>query len=158
LIKSRNLIHEEAKTLRKGLRPWAGQPAGSATADAQGERSAKLAASCRAQQATAQQTPMTDKPKTGGAPEVDLDEVRKLVEALEQDLEKVKGGSRDVQVLRDEVETLKNVLDSPVRRHHWVRDGLHGIRDGFENAVDTAIAEGMSASRYVAEIGRILGM
>jgi hypothetical protein len=101
---------------------------------------------------------MTDKPKTGGAPEVDLDEVRKLVEALEQDLEKVKGGSRDVQVLRDEVETLKNVLDSPVRRHHWVRDGLHGIRDGFENAVDTAIAEGMSASRYVAEIGRILGM
>jgi len=39
-----------------------------------------------------------------------------------------------------------------------VRDGLHGMRDGFENAVDTAIAEGMSASRYVAEIGRILGM
>lgn len=101
---------------------------------------------------------MTGKPKTGGAPDIDLGEVAKLIEALEQDLEKVQSGSRDVQVLRDEVETLKNVLNSPVRRHHWVRDGLHGIREGFESAVDTAIAEGVSVSRYVAEIGRILGL
>ncbi|HET9403301.1 MAG TPA: hypothetical protein VFO57_01825 [Burkholderiales bacterium] len=99
-----------------------------------------------------------DKPKTEDAPEIDLDEVRKLVEALERDLEKVQGGTRDVQVLRDEVATLRNVLDSPVRRHHWVRDGLHGIRDGFENVVDSAIAEGLRAGRYVAEIGRILGL
>jgi hypothetical protein len=35
---------------------------------------------------------------------------------------------------------------------------LHGIREGFENAVDSAVAEGMTVSRYVAEIGRILGM
>jgi len=101
---------------------------------------------------------MTDPPKSGDAPEIDLDEVRKLVESLERDLEKVQGGTRDVQVLRDEVETLKNVLNSPVRRHHWVRDGLHGIREGFENVVDSAIAEGLRASRYVAEIGRMLGM
>ena len=51
-------------------------------------------------------------------PEIDLHEVEKLVEALEQDLKKVQGGTRDIQVLRDEVETLKNVLNSPVRRHH----------------------------------------
>jgi hypothetical protein len=100
----------------------------------------------------------TEKPQTEGVPEIDLDEVRKLVEALERDLEKVQGGARDVQVLRDEVATLKNVLDSPVRRHHWVRDGLHGIRDGFENVVDSAIAEGLRAGRYIAEIGRILGL
>ncbi len=101
---------------------------------------------------------MTDKRKDGGAPEIDLAEVAKLLEALERDLEKVQSGSRDIQVLRDEVETLKNVLNSPVRRHHWVRDGLHGIREGFENVVDSAIAEGIRASRYVAEIGRILGL
>jgi hypothetical protein len=100
----------------------------------------------------------TEKPRAEGAPDIDLDEVRKLVEALEQDLEKVHGDARDVQVLRDEVETLKNVLNSPVRRHHWVRDGLHGIREGFENVVDSAIAEGLRASRYVSEIGRMLGM
>ena len=101
---------------------------------------------------------MTDRPKPEGAPEIDLDEVAKLLEALERDLEKVQSGSRDVQVLRDEVETLKNVLNSPVRRHHWVRDGLHGIREGIESAVDTAIAEAVSAGRYVTEIGRILGL
>jgi len=101
---------------------------------------------------------VTDQPKAGGAPEIDLVEVAKLLEALERDLEKVQSGSRDIQVLRDEVETLKNVLNSPVRRHHWVRDGLHGIREGIENVVDSAIAEGIRASRYVAEIGRILGL
>ena len=101
---------------------------------------------------------VTEKPKADGAPEIDLGEVAKLLEALEHDLKQVQGGSRDIQVLRDEVETLKNVLNSPVRRHHWVRDGLHGIREGFENVMDSAIAEGLRASRYVAEIGRILGM
>ena len=100
----------------------------------------------------------TGKQKAESAREIDLKEVAKLIEALEQDLKKVQGGSRDIQLLRDEVETLKNVLRSPVRRHHWVRDGLHGIREGFENVLDTAVAEGLKASRYIAEIGRILGM
>ncbi|MEB3159628.1 MAG: hypothetical protein VKK03_09235 [Synechococcus sp.] len=96
--------------------------------------------------------------KAESPPEIDLKEVEKLLEALEHDLKKVQVGTRDVQVLRDEVETLKNVLNSPVRRHHWVRDGLHAIRENFENVVDSAVAEGLRASRYIAEIGRMLGM
>jgi hypothetical protein len=90
--------------------------------------------------------------------EVNLEEAEKLVAALEQDLKKVSGDSRDIQRLRDEVETLKNVLGSPVRRPHWVREGLHSIREVIEDALDTAVAEGLKGSRYVAEIGRILGM
>lgn len=97
-------------------------------------------------------------PKDPNAREIDLDEVARLIEALERDLKNVPGESKDIQRLRDEVETLKNVLKSPVRRHHWVRDALHGIREGFDNALDSAVAEGMEVSRYVAEIGRILGM
>ena len=93
-----------------------------------------------------------------GVQEVDLEEAAKLIAALEHDLQKVSGDSLDIQRLRDEVETLRNVLNSPVRRHHWVRDGLHGIRDVFENALDTALAEGLKGGRYIAEIGRILGM
>src|SRR5687767_3281233 len=96
--------------------------------------------------------------KASGRPEVDLDEVGKLLEALERDLEKVPNDSTAVQRLKDEVQTLKNVLGSPVQRHHWVRDGLQGIREVFETALDTAVADGLKASRYVAEIGRILGM
>lgn len=98
------------------------------------------------------------KRKHEGTGEIDLDKVARLIEALERDLEKVQHGSADVQRLRDEVETLKNVLRSPVRRHHWVRDALHGIRDSIDDALDTAVAEGIEVSRYVAEIGRMLGM
>jgi len=90
--------------------------------------------------------------------EVDLEEVGKLLDALECDLEKVPSDSMAVQRLRDEVRTLRNVLDSPVRRHHWVRDGLQGIREVFETALDTAVADALKAGQYVAEIGRILGM
>lgn len=101
---------------------------------------------------------MSARPGPGDGPEIDLEEARRLIEALERDLEKVRGGARDVQVLRDEVRTLRNVLDSPVRRHHWVREGLHAVREGIDNTVDSAIAEAISAGRYVAEIGRILGL
>jgi cell division septum initiation protein DivIVA len=100
----------------------------------------------------------TSKPTDHSSREIDLDEVATLIEALERDLQKIQGDSRDVQRLRDEVETLKNLLSSPVRRHHWVRDALHGIRDGFDDALDAAKAGGVEVSRHLAEIGRILGM
>ncbi len=90
--------------------------------------------------------------------EIDFDEVARLIEKLEDDLRKVEGDSGDIQRLRDEVETLKNVLNSPVRRHHWVTEGLHGIREAVENALDTVVAQGLKGGQYIAEIGRILGM
>ena len=93
-----------------------------------------------------------------GSAEVDLEKVTKLVHALERDLASVRKGSRDVQLLRDEVETLKNVLNSPIRRHHWVREGLHAVREAVENGLETVAADGLKAGQYIAEIGRILGM
>lgn len=90
--------------------------------------------------------------------EIDLEKVARLIEALELDLARVRTGSEDMQRLRDEVETLKNVLNSPIRRHHWVRDGLHSVRVGLEEKLDSALAEGLKAGQYVAEIGRILGL
>ncbi len=100
----------------------------------------------------------TEKPEDASVRQIDLDEVARLVEALERDLNKVQGSSRDIQRLRDEIETLKNVLKSPVRRHHWVRDALHGIRERVDDALDAALAEGIEVGRYLAEIGRILGL
>ncbi len=100
----------------------------------------------------------TGKPEDASARQIDLDEVARLIEALERDLKKVQGSSRDIQHLKDEIETLKNVLKSPVRRHHWVRDALRGIRERIDDALDTALAEGIEVGRYVAEIGRILGL
>jgi cell division septum initiation protein DivIVA len=100
----------------------------------------------------------TGKPEETEGSRIDLDEVARLIEALERDLAKVQGSSRDIQRLKDEIETLKNVLKSPVRRHHWVRDGLHGIRERIDDALDAAVAEGIEAGRYLAEIARILGL
>jgi len=89
---------------------------------------------------------------------IDLEKVAQLIDALERDLAKVQSGSRDVQLLRDELETLKNVLNSPIRRAHWVREGLHGMRQAIENGLETVVADGLKAGQYIAEIGRILGM
>jgi hypothetical protein len=90
--------------------------------------------------------------------EIDLDEVARLVDALERDLARLPSGSPDVQRLRDEVETLKNVLNSPIRRHHWVSDGLHGVRVVLEEVIDAAVARGLKTGQYLSDIGRILGM
>jgi hypothetical protein len=90
--------------------------------------------------------------------DIDLEEVARLVDALERDLAQVRSGSQDVQRLRDEVETLKNVLSSPIRRHHWVSDGLHGVRTVLEEAMDVAVARGIKTGQYISEIGRILGL
>ena len=92
------------------------------------------------------------------AGEVDLDAVNKLVAALQCDVEKLRGDSPDIQRLKDELQTLGNVLDSPLRRPHWVRDGLHGIRDSMSRALDEVVVDGINGGQYLAEVGRILGM
>jgi hypothetical protein len=96
--------------------------------------------------------------ENGKAKEIDLAEAARLIDALERDLARVRGGSQDVQRLRDEVETLRNVLNSPVRRDSWVSDSLHAIRVQLDETVDEAVYEGMTISRYAAEIGRMLGL
>ena len=70
----------------------------------------------------------------------------------------MRSGSQDIQRLRDEVETLKQVLNAPIQKHHWIRDGLQSIHDALDKTMDTAIADGVKASQYISEIGRILGM
>ncbi len=96
--------------------------------------------------------------ENGKPKEIDLAQAAQLIDALERDLAKVRGGHADVQRLRDEVETLRNVLNSPVRRDSWISDSLHAIRVQLDETVDEAVYEGMTLSRYAAEVGRILGL
>lgn len=96
--------------------------------------------------------------KPEAAKHIDLEQAAKLIHELERDLAKVQGGTGDVQRLRDEVETLRNLLNSPVQRHHWVSDSLHDIRSLLDETVDEAIYEGTTISRYAADIARILGL
>ena len=90
--------------------------------------------------------------------EVDLAKVGRLVDELSRDLERIPAGTPDIERLRDEVRTLKSVLESPGHRHHSVKDGLHSIREGIDTALDAVVAQGVRGGQYIAEIGRILGM
>ena len=85
--------------------------------------------------------------------------MQKLILTLEADLARVRDGSADVQRLRDEVDMLKALLTTPSQpEQHAVRHALHGVRSTLDREWGTAKSEAFTASRYVAEIGRILGM
>jgi len=90
----------------------------------------------------------------GAGQGIDLQQVERLVAALEDDLAKVRSGSQDVQALRDEVDSLKRLLDAGGEPHEPVHDRLRSIHSLMDTLVDDAI----QGARYVAEIGRMLGM
>ena len=103
---------------------------------------------------------MTEQSKSPASGTVDLDEVAKLVAALEQDLAKVKAGSRDLQTLRDEVRALGVALeakDTPAD-HSQVGDSLKNIHGMIDNAVDVVIEDTLKAADYAGRIGRMLGL
>jgi len=92
--------------------------------------------------------------QTGGTQGIDLQQVERLIAALETDLDKVRSGSQDVQALRDEVDSLKQLLGSSEPHHEPVSAGLRRIHSLMDDLVEDAI----QGARYVAEIGRMLGM
>jgi hypothetical protein len=93
-------------------------------------------------------------PKPPGQQGVDLEEVSRLIAALERDLEKARAGDGDIDTLRREVAQLRAALDAPAPTHGDVHDGLYGIRTLLQKAEDEFFAD----ADYVARIGRMLGM
>lgn len=96
---------------------------------------------------------MTEPIEPSRQPDVDLAQVERLVAAIEADLAQVRSGSQNVEALRSEVDSLKRLLDTndhqaPV--HDRLRS-LHGL-------LDELVDEAIQGARYVAEIGRMLGM
>lgn len=91
---------------------------------------------------------------TKPSPQLDLDRIHRLIADLAAEVAKAPPDAPGMQDLRDEIQTLRNVLDSPKAKHHWIEDGLHAVRD----AAQAVRGEVMRESVYVAEIGRILGL
>ncbi len=85
---------------------------------------------------------------------VDLEEVAKLVAALERDLAKLKQGTGDVRALQEEVRALGVALEAPAPDDAHINDRLKTLH----GAVDTIAEDTFIAADYAAKIGRMLGM
>jgi hypothetical protein len=92
--------------------------------------------------------------KETGGKGVDLNEVSKLVQDLERDLEKVKQGAGDVDALRSEVQALGLALKSPRPDDQSIHRGLKNIHGVMDEVKEDAFI----AADYVTRIGRMLGM
>ncbi|MGH9907505.1 MAG: hypothetical protein ACRD8U_18195 [Pyrinomonadaceae bacterium] len=89
---------------------------------------------------------------------VDLRELTRLVEALENDLKKVREGSSDLDALRSEVEQLRTLLQSPGGVQRELHEELHGIRLLLHRLENELVGDAVTASDYITRIGRMLGM
>ncbi len=92
-----------------------------------------------------------------GAAGIDLDEVKRLVDALERDLGKVGEGSSGVETLRNEVDQLRSALGSEPP-HREVHSGLENVRNLLHRAGDELVDDAVKVGEYVTWIGRMLGM
>ena len=85
---------------------------------------------------------------------LDLTRVERLIGDLEAELARAGADEPGVQALREEVQTLRSMLDAPRARHHWIAEGLHAIGDATKAVRGEVVREGV----YVTEIARILGI
>ena len=92
-----------------------------------------------------------------GPANVNLEEVTRLVEALERDLDKVREGSSDVATLRSEVDQLRTALRSSEPVNQDVHSGLENVRKLLHRAGDEQLDDAEKVSEYVTRIGRMLG-
>lgn len=96
---------------------------------------------------------MNEPVEPAAQPSVDIAQVERLVAAIENDLAKMRSGSENVAALRSEVDALKRLLDENAQPAP-VQDRLRSLHGLLDELVDDAI----QGARYVAEIGRMLGM
>lgn len=89
---------------------------------------------------------------------INLDEVARLVETLERDLDRARHGTADVDLLRGEVEQLRAALSAPAPAPADVHRGLHGVRDRLRALGDELFDDAVKGGDYIARIGRLLGM
>jgi cell division septum initiation protein DivIVA len=89
---------------------------------------------------------------------VDLDEVARLVDALERDLERARTGAANVEILRREVDELRRVLDASAQGSSGLQDKLHSVRDRLQKAEQELVSDARAVGEYVTRIGRMLGM
>jgi hypothetical protein len=101
---------------------------------------------------------VTDLPPSPDSTRIDLDEVSRLVDALENDLALARVDSSRIETLRAEVEQLRAMLRADTPPAEEVERGLTGVRDLIHRLGDELVSDAFEGSRHLAQIGRLLGM
>ena len=91
-------------------------------------------------------------------PDVDIVEARRLLDSLERDVEGLDGQAPDLDVLRAEIRALRQVLHTDSSTPEEMHTGLHDMRERLHDFPEELKGEAFQAGRYLAEIGRILGL
>ncbi len=89
---------------------------------------------------------------------LDLARIRRLVDELQATVASAPGDAPGVQDLKDEIVTLRAVLDSPKEKSGWIAEGLHDIRTQLQKTGKSVQGEALREGVFIAEIGRILGL
>lgn len=97
-------------------------------------------------------------PRTTQQQNLNVERINRLVADLEQELAKASGDTPHLQELKEEIETLKNMLRSPDTMHGGLSEGLHSTRTAFQKFTQTVEGEVLKDSPVIAEMGRILGL
>lgn len=87
-----------------------------------------------------------------------LDRVSRLVADLEQELANAPPDLPNVRALKEEIETLKQVLAAPGDQEVLVREKLHSVHGSLQDMTARVESEVLKDTPYITEIGRILGL
>ncbi len=90
--------------------------------------------------------------------DLDVDAIKRLVDDLSGKLGELPGDSSKLAELRAELSQLSDIVHGPEAQHSWIADRLKSVENVFEHAATELLADGVKASVYLAEIGRILGV
>ncbi|MFP5405472.1 MAG: hypothetical protein ACLGHY_03710 [Gammaproteobacteria bacterium] len=102
---------------------------------------------------------MTDTPRPDRTPsDIDLDEISRLIDALERDLARARVDSSRIDSLRAEVEQLRTMLGAEEPATEDLQRELSGLRDLMHRLGDELINDAFEGGQYIAQLGRILGL
>lgn len=103
-------------------------------------------------------TPSPDLTEEASDHTIDIEQARQLVEALERDLKDISGDPATLAMLEAEVAALRRVLHADDATPEQLHTGLNGMRLRLHDFPDEIKGDAFRAGRYLAELGRILGL